>query len=68
MALGPDGVADDVHPVAARLRELGVREGAPFVLRHTGPLGRDPMAVEVQGVLLALRRRDAALMWVEVAA
>ena len=42
-----------------RLLELGFVEGAHVEILHEGPLGRDPIAVRVNGTTIALRRREA---------
>ena len=39
--------------------ELGFVEGAAVEVLHEGLLGRDPIAVRVDGVTIALRRREA---------
>ena len=42
-----------------RLLELGFVEGAIVEILHVGPVGRDPIAVSVNGTTIALRRREA---------
>jgi ferrous iron transport protein A len=42
-----------------RLLELGFVEGADVEILHEGPIGRDPVAVRVNGTTIALRRREA---------
>jgi ferrous iron transport protein A len=42
-----------------RLLELGFIEGADVTVLHEGPVGRDPLAVRVNGATIALRRREA---------
>jgi ferrous iron transport protein A len=42
-----------------RLLELGFIEGADVAVLHEGPVGRDPLAVRVNGATIALRRREA---------
>jgi ferrous iron transport protein A len=42
-----------------RLLELGFIEGADVAILHEGPVGRDPLAVRVNGATIALRRREA---------
>jgi len=53
---GSDGHAEDLE---SRLIELGFVEGATVEVLHEGLLGRDPIAVRVDGVTIALRRREA---------
>jgi ferrous iron transport protein A len=57
-------VGEDVHGLAAaeierRLLELGFVEGAEINVLHEGPIGRDPIAVRINGTTIALRRREA---------
>jgi ferrous iron transport protein A len=57
-------VGEDVHGLAApeierRLLELGFVEGAEIKVLHEGPIGRDPIAVRINGATIALRRREA---------
>jgi ferrous iron transport protein A len=48
----------------ARLLDLGFTPGEAIVVTQRVPLG-DPLVVRVRGALLALRRREAAWIWVE---
>ena len=48
----------------ARLLDLGFTPGEEVTVTHEAPLG-DPLVVRVRGALLALRRREAAWIWVE---
>ena len=43
----------------SRLIELGFVEGARVEILHEGIVGRDPIAVRVQNVTIAVRRREA---------
>jgi ferrous iron transport protein A len=43
----------------SRLIELGFVEGAKVEILHEGILGRDPIAVRVENVTIAVRRREA---------
>ena len=43
----------------SRLIELGFVEGARIEVLHEGIVGRDPIAVRVENVTIALRRREA---------
>ena len=49
-----------------RLLRLGFAEDAKIAVLHEGPVRRDPMAVKVDGVLIALRRREADWILVEI--
>ena len=42
-----------------RLLEMGFVEGARVEIRHDGPIRRDPIAVRVDDITIAVRRRDA---------
>ncbi len=50
----------------SRLYEFGFTEGAHIRLMHEAPFGGDPIAVEVRGTLVALRREDAKLIRVKL--
>jgi len=45
-----------------RLREMGFAEGATIELLHQSFFGRDPIAVRVGAMTVALRRREANLI------
>lgn len=52
---------------ARRLRALGLEEGARIAVAHRGILGfRDPIAITVGRMTVAVRRAHAAVMEVEV--
>ena len=51
--------------LSRKLLELGLLEGMELRLAHTGPFGRDPIAVQVSDRIIALRRRDAAHITIE---
>ena len=54
---------EDVHaadPIARRLRELGFVSGEPVRLVARGPLGGDPLLVQIGFTRFALRRSEAA--------
>ena len=42
-----------------RLIEMGFVEGARVQVLHEGVVGRDPIAVRVENVTIAVRRREA---------
>ena len=56
----------DVHELERRLLEFGFVEGAAFEVLHEGALGRDPIAVRLDDMRVALRRRDAEGVWVRL--
>jgi ferrous iron transport protein A len=43
----------------SRLIELGFVEGAKVEILHEGIVGRDPIAVRIENVTVAVRRREA---------
>lgn len=49
-----------------RLLEMGFVEGALVSIRHQGAFGRDPIAVQVDEALVALRRSEAMAVWVSL--
>lgn len=49
-----------------RLLELGFVEGARVELLHEGLFGRDPIAVKVDDMRVALRRNEAASLIVRL--
>lgn len=56
----------DVHELERRLLEFGFVEGAAIEVLHEGLIGQDPIAVRVDDMRVALRRRDAADIWVRL--
>lgn len=54
--------------LARKLLEMGVQEGQEVMLLHEGPLGRDPLAIRMNDRIIALRRRDASHITVELVA
>jgi ferrous iron transport protein A len=52
------GSAFDVE-LERRLLEMGFVEGATVEILHEGFIGRDPIAVQVDDMRVALRRREA---------
>jgi ferrous iron transport protein A len=44
---------------ACRLRHFGFDEGVTVELLHLGPFGRDPIAIRVGRMTVAIRRRHA---------
>ncbi len=56
--------ADD--SLTRKLLEMGLQEGMELRIVHTGPIRRDPLAIEINDRCIALRRRDAAHIIVTV--
>lgn len=48
-----------------RLIEMGLCEGLEVQMLHEGPFGADPIAVLVEGHMVALRRAEAAKVGIE---
>jgi ferrous iron transport protein A len=73
LGLASRGFSGVIHRIAAaeagsalpdielesRLIELGFVEGARVEVLHEGVIGRDPIAVRVENVTIAVRRREA---------
>ena len=49
---------------ANRLRDFGVDEGVTIQLMHRGPVGRDPLALKIGRMTVALRKSQAAAIQV----
>jgi ferrous iron transport protein A len=59
IAAGQAGSALDDVELESRLIELGFVEGAKVEILHEGIVGGDPIAVRVENVTIAVRRREA---------
>ena len=59
LAAGDAGSALSDVELESRLIELGFVEGARVEVLHEGIVGRDPIAVRVENVTIAVRRREA---------
>jgi ferrous iron transport protein A len=59
---GDHGVG--VAELQRRLLEFGFVEGAHLEVLHEGAIRHDPIAVRLDDMRVALRRRDAADVWV----
>ena len=54
---------DDAHPfdpIAQRLRDLGFVDGEPVRIVAIGPMGADPLLIQIGSTRFALRRSEAA--------
>ncbi|MEI7037248.1 FeoA family protein [Fulvimonas yonginensis] len=47
-------------PIAQRLRDLGFVDGEPVRVVACGPLGADPLLIQIGSTRFALRRSEAA--------
>jgi len=54
----------DVLELQRRLLEFGFVEGARVAVIHEGAIRHDPIAVRLEDMRVALRRRDAEDVWV----
>jgi len=54
----------EVEELQRRLLEFGFVEGAEIEVLHEGAIRRDPIAVRIDDMRVALRRRDAEDVWV----
>jgi ferrous iron transport protein A len=59
LAVNDSGSALSAIELESRLIELGFVEGARVEVLHEGIVGRDPIAVRVENVTIAVRRREA---------
>ncbi len=59
LVAGDAGSALSDDELESRLIELGFVEGARVEVLHEGVVGRDPIAVRVENVTIAVRRREA---------
>jgi ferrous iron transport protein A len=66
LAKGATAVIDEVEdlnandPIARRLRDLGFVRGEPVRVVAQGPIGADPLLVQIGFTRFALRRAEAA--------
>ena len=51
---------------ANRLRHFGFDEGAKVELLHQGPFGRDPLAIRIGRMTVAIRRSHALAVRVQI--
>jgi ferrous iron transport protein A len=59
LAADDSGSALSAIELESRLIELGFVEGAKVEVLHEGIVGRDPIAVRIENVTIAVRRREA---------
>ncbi|WP_376788209.1 FeoA family protein [Phenylobacterium montanum] len=57
--------AIDAAELERRLLEMGFVEGARIRVLHEGFIGRDPIAVALDDMRIALRRREARGIWID---
>jgi ferrous iron transport protein A len=56
----------DPEELERRLLEFGFVEGAHVEVLHEGAVGHDPIAVRLDDMRVALRRRDAGQIWLRM--
>lgn len=72
LAQGSDAMVQEVEnmgendSIARRLRDYGFVRGEPVKLVGRGPIGADPLLVQIGYTRFALRRTEAARVIVEV--
>lgn len=57
--LRPDVSDSTDHDLEQHLLEMGFTEGARVEILHQGAIKRDPIAVRVDNITIAVRRREA---------
>jgi ferrous iron transport protein A len=60
--------AHPADPIAQRLRDLGFVSGEPVRLVARGPLGGDPLLIQIGSTRFALRRTEADRVQIAVGA
>ncbi|MDR6641315.1 ferrous iron transport protein A [Luteibacter sp. 1214] len=58
--------AHPADPIAQRLRDLGFVSGEPVRLVARGPLGGDPLLIQIGSTRFALRRTEAERVMIAV--
>ena len=70
MKAGEEGVISHYcgeSEIQGRLKELGLVRGTKILVKRFAPLG-DPMEIEVRGYNLAIRKKDAACITLQISA
>jgi ferrous iron transport protein A len=55
---------EEAGTLERRLLEIGFEEGREVEVRHVGPFGGDPIAVNVDRLTVAVRRKEATFVLV----
>ena len=66
LVVGVGSPAGTMSPLERRLLELGFSSGEQFEILAEAWPGRDPFVVRIGNTTLALRRREAECIWVEL--
>jgi ferrous iron transport protein A len=67
LVVGVGTPSGSMSPLERRLLELGFFSGEQFEILAEARPGRDPFVVRIGNTTLALRRREAESVWVELA-
>lgn len=59
-----EALSPEIEDGIDRLRDMGFAEGLTVEILHQNPFGADPIAVQIDSMTVALRRREAALVLV----
>jgi ferrous iron transport protein A len=65
LALKPATSGPETPELEQQLLEMGFTEGARVEILHEGAVSRDPIAVRVNHITIALRRREALAVVVQ---
>lgn len=68
VSIGSDAPPRDLETamISERLREIGFMEDMTIEVTGESPFGRDPLSVRIDHMLIALRRREAESVLVEI--
>ncbi|QUS38093.1 ferrous iron transport protein A [Tardiphaga alba] len=67
VALHPEAAGPSTHELEQYLIEMGFTEGARVEILHQGAIKQDPIAVRVDNITIAVRRREAMAVLVKTA-
>jgi ferrous iron transport protein A len=65
VALHPEAAGSTSHELEQYLIEMGFTEGARVEILHQGAIKQDPIAVRVDNITIAVRRREAMAVLVK---
>ena len=65
VALQPEAAGQTTHELEQYLIEMGFTEGARVEILHQGAIKQDPIAVRVDNITIAVRRREAMAVLVK---
>jgi ferrous iron transport protein A len=65
VALHPENAGPSSHELEQYLLEMGFTEGARVEILHQGAIKQDPIAVRVDNITIAVRRREAMAVLVK---